>query len=244
MVVATVVFILPQEAALAAYPECGLSDPAYPHHLWGHEWMGKNTYYGQFGDFDTNQVTIPGGRDYGFSLSHLYSAYPDVHTGHWVETGWYEGQGTEITDGVPHYYAAMADQNGGYHEHDYEAPAIGSVHSYETNDLGYDPQLNTYAWELFAGGHQRCGTTCLWRTDVPYARPVTGGEVLNGVYAGTQLRVHGTLQQLRTGDGVSHDWTASYPPLQGDHTYVCNDPNFTFTFVSQFQDYKVTGTGA
>ncbi|MGH3627336.1 MAG: hypothetical protein ACRDRL_07845 [Sciscionella sp.] len=182
-----------------------------------------------------------------FSLSHLYSmhGYSNPSGQVEVEVGWYEGLGTELVTSVPHYYATLIDDVGHYHEHDYEAATRGTSYAYETIDTGYDANTGDYKWHLFAGdlSNPRCGTSCNWYMREPYAQPFVGGEV-NSDTSGSQLRVHGTPEQeLQTGDGVWHQWTLDYPAQQNDHTYACNDPNFTFSIIQHFQEYKATGNG-
>lgn len=221
--------------ASAAYSACGGSPNYY-----AQQYLGKNTYYGQFGYFNSNNINVAHPTSQ-FSLSHLYlgaasagGAPPTVPE---VEVGWFVGMGAgSHSTTSPQVFTAIYDDMGVFHEQDFAYLGAGSSHSYQLTYRGYDYNTSKQIWGTYFDGGLLVG----WRLALPYGKPSAGGEAPRG--DGAQMAVHGTShQQLQTGDGQYHDWTPAYMSLQNDHTYACDDVGYDFHINSQFEDYVATG---
>lgn len=227
----------------AAFGSCGAGHPA------SHQWT-YNQYSGEAGALYTYQPYLPDINNQR-SIAHLYPFYGSNYFP-FAEVGWYRGSGAGpypylATSST--YYSASQDTGGVYDERDYfNAPDATPV-NYKILNTSYDNVAGKWIWTPYANDLVNPLYTppdgLGWRVSMNWARGLSGGELSSvTTYRGMEMHVwtQPTHELLLPSDGQWHLWTQDLMTLNNDSTVTCNDPGFTFTYNTPFDNYVVTGT--
>ena len=213
---------------------------------WAHQYNSNIHLWGMHGHLYTNNPTVDHPSS-SFSLAHLYAmADFDAPDYHFVETGWYKGYGKQYTYSVPHYYYVYTDTV--YHEVNIPSPIpkIGSTYAYTLEYYAYDSGTGKYGWQIITPAE----AAYIWIFGVPNCQPLAGAEVSQwGDADKTKGLGHGKpdffFYLINT--YIQKTWNYSnYPGTEIDAFSVIDDKigpaHLTFTPITQFTEFTVTGT--
>jgi hypothetical protein len=174
---------------------------------------------------------------YDFSAVHVFLeyGYAFIEVGFYVGTGY--PAGSSVTT-VPAYYDVWRSTQDRYQERDKPIhPDLGTLNSYEIVYDSFDG--SNFYWDVLVNGTriEQVINNDLQRT----GQAAAGGETnhyadLNGISVVAQPQ---ELLQSRSLPWT--EWTPNLMTASGDSTTTCVDPNVTWMYTTQFDNYSAYG---